>query len=86
MRTEEQIAEFGRRINALKARYGQTTEDDIDTVTALEKEPEALLEEIGEDEERVIEWIDEQQWLVDMTLCAQGVFDADGYYVPLSRR
>lgn len=86
MRTEEQIAELGERVNELRARYQQTAADDTKAVEALDKELEALAKEIGEDEERVLDWIDEQQWLMDMTRCAQGVFDADGHYVPVTRR
>lgn len=85
MRTENQIAELGRKLIALRARYQQTSPDDTKAVAALDKELAALGEEMGEDEEWVLDWIDEQQRLLDMTR-GGGVFDAAGHYIPITYR
>ena len=83
--TKEQIEYYGRKTMTLARQYQNATEHEK---TEIETELEKINKSIGsrENEIKVLDWIDRQEWLFDMVRGNTSAFDDEGNYIPASYR
>ena len=85
MMTKEQIEYYGRKTMALARQYQNATEHEKNEIEA---ELEKIYKNIGsrENELKILDWIDQQEWLLDMVRGNTNAFDNHGNYIPVTYR
>lgn len=80
----KKIEEYGKKFMKLRNQFSRASEKEI---PELEARYEELMKGISqEDEQKILDWIDEQQYLIDMVRGGTDVFDENGNYRPVSYR